>query len=171
MKTIIIVLLLIIVSITTFTQNITDLKCTLLKPASFCDINPLSILPDSSYGTDCYWKIKTCMQMNKEKKLVGVILTFKNEKNNAIEFKTKYDNIKIKDKNNVVIHPVAMLCDAGLVDDDKTKSEARYFTKFKVKKYVNYWNTGSKTTIILLFPKAEKGDKFIIDNFIETEIQ
>jgi hypothetical protein len=171
MKTLIIVLLSSVASVLTFAQNISDINCKLWKPTSFCDNVPISIYPDSAHATDCYWKEITCEQMNKKKNLVGVILTFKNEVNNTIEYKTKFNNFKIKDKNGRDSHPTAMAYSAKLVKDGKTISEVKYLTKLKVKKYENYWKAGSTTDIILLFPNAVKGDKLIIDNFIETEIQ
>jgi len=50
-------------------------------------------------------------------------------------------------------------------------SRKYFMTSIKAKKFTYHLKTGRKIDIIMLFPQAEKGDKIITDDFIETEIQ
>jgi hypothetical protein len=172
MKKTTILLFLILLSFTVSAQNFSNIICTIWKTSSFCDHIDSYHFIDSSFCTSCSGKDMTCEQMDKKNHLVGVRLTFKNETNNTFEYKTKYNNISIiRKKDNSKIHPIAILYTPQLVKNGKILSEAIFWTHFKAERYINYLKAGNQTDIIMLFPEADKGDKLIIDGFIEAEIE
>ena len=57
-------------------------------------------------------------------------------------------------------------------NEEKYRNYQEFITsEFKAKKYIVKLNRKEKFDLILLFPKAEKGDKIIIDKFVQTEIK
>ena len=99
--------------------------------------------------------------MDSLKNLSGIWLTFKNNEKSAIDFKSGFQNIKLQKKNTKeVVNLYALLM-----------YNKNYCHKMEAKKYSLSFKKGSSVNMVMIFPDAEKGDRIIIDDFLEAEVQ
>lgn len=170
MKRITIILISIYISIGTFAQKVSIEKCKIWKPASFCTI-PDSLKSTGAFCMDCTWKEKTCKQIDKNKGLVGIWITFISESDTSFKLDNKFGNISvIKKKSQKAIHPYAFLNWGEYYSDHKMNFGYQYMTYLKSKNYFLTFKSKEKVDVIFIFRGAEKGDKIIIDNFLQAEI-
>ncbi|OFX29113.1 MAG: hypothetical protein A2X08_01385 [Bacteroidetes bacterium GWA2_32_17] len=148
-------------SFLTLAQNKTEIECKIWNPNSFCVIPDSIYLADRVFAIHSEWKEDKCEHIDSLKNLTGVWLTFNIKKGCSLSFKTNFDNIKLIKKGS-----------GQKVGLFAIYTSRKYFmTSIKAKKFTYHLKTGRKIDIIMLFPQAEKGDKIIIDDFIETEIR
>ena len=162
MKTTKVILFALLMSFMTLMTNAqTEINCKIWKPKSFCEIPDSIYLAYRVFAIQSEWKEETCEELDKVKGLTGVWLTFNIKNNCKLLLKSDFENFKlIKKSNGQQVNLYAL-----------HKSKKNFTTSIKAKKYKYTLKGGRKINIIMLFPEAEKGDKIIIDNFIEAEIQ
>jgi len=149
-----------IFTLMSYAQNKTEMNCKIWKPKTFCEIHDSIYLADRVFGIQAEWKEETCVELDMVKNLTGVWLTFTNKKNCKLFLKSNFENFKlIKKSNGQKINLSALYSKKGFI------------TSIKAKKFTFTLKKGRIINIIMLFPEAEKGDKIIIDDFIEAEIQ
>lgn len=170
MKKITIILFSFCLTFGTIAQKVSIVKCKIWKPESFCTF-PDSLKTSGTFCLDCTWKNKTCKQIDKKKRLIGVWITFTAENDTSFILANKFKNISLVRKNNKkILHPFAFLHWDQIYVDHKLIFEYIYMTYIRSKHYFLTFKTKVDVDIILIFPYAEEGDKIIIDNFLQAEI-
>lgn len=164
MRTIYIILFALFLTLVINAQTKTEINCKIWKPKSFCEIPDSIYFADRVFGMKSSWKFTTCQQLdsiNNSNNLIGVWLTFYNKKSSSLNFKTNFENIKLIKKNNGQKVNLSAIYFANKI----------FYTSIEAKKYKNHFKAKHKVNFIMLFPQADKGDKIVIDDFIEAEIQ
>jgi hypothetical protein len=171
MKRISITLIAIFLTHGIYAQKTAKTLCMLWKPKSFC-ISPDSIkLPRIIKCDSTTEHYLTCDEINKNSsyKTVRLKLTRKNGK--VFRLKSNFSNISlIRKTDGEILHPYAILWSFANVRDNNNNlkflssdfTTKSYKVKFKFMKYVD---------LILIFIQADLGDKIIIDDYLETDIQ
>jgi hypothetical protein len=170
-----IVLTFLTISFGGFAQTKVDATCSLWNPKNFCDLSDTVNISYSIYCRSCTWTTLTCEQMENKKGLQGVHIRFSSKTDSAFSLTSKFKNISLKKKTTgKIIHPYAILM-YGMDFDSKTGKETAFVgymtNRFKVHGYDITYSLNKPYDLIMLFNNAETGDKIVIDNFIETEIE
>ena len=172
MKKTSIILIAIFLTLGIYAQKITKTQCKLWKPADFCNLQsdsfqlPRIIKYDSTTETTI-----DCGQINKNLSCKAVRLKLTRKNGSVLKLKSNFSNISLTKKvDGKIIHPFALLWFSGWDNNGKKKliflssdfTTTNCKAKFRFMKYVD---------LILIFTEADLGDKIIIDDYLETEIQ
>jgi len=170
MKTSCIILFALFLTIVTHAQSESVVKCNIWKPASACDLPKSLNVPTQWSCRNCFWTYKECEKINK-KSWTGVWLTFNKETDSTFYFKSHYKNISLTNKKtNKIIHPKAIAWYPICMSNPNCDLE--FMPKsLRTKEFIVNFKPKTNVDLILIFDSAEPGDKLIIDNFIEAEIQ
>ena len=99
-----------------------------------------------------------CNELNQLKNVVAVWVSVTAGKKASFNLQTNFANVSLLKSDGSLIHPTIVGFDGyGFIKQLKTES---FEARFK-----------NKLNIFLFFPDAKIGDKIIIDNFIQTQIQ
>jgi len=171
MKKYLILSIVVCITIITSAQTNSNIKCRIWKPQSFCNI------PDSLTGIwgiycrQCSWNPINCSEIDKMGNMTGVWLTIPINNGRRFMLKNEFKNISlIKKIDGKKIHPYAIL-DFFNYEKNGNPNEQKYIISIKAKRFFVKLKNDKKFDLILIFPNAEKGDKIIIDKYLETEIQ
>jgi len=169
MKKISFILLLLLLSFGAFTQEKNETNCRIWKPDNLCDFPDSLNIPQRWSCSSCYWTYKNCKEFDINT-WTGVWLTFTKETDSTFSLRSHYKNISLVNKNTKkVIHPKAIVWYPIFNKNPNCLPE--YMPKsLRAMKFTVNFIPKEKVDLILIFEKAEKGDKLIIDDFIETEI-
>ncbi len=161
MRTSTFILFLLLISVISIAQTKTDINCKIWDTDNYCDIPDSLHLGDRLFAINCQVTSQKCDKIDSLRTMTGVWLSFYNKKGCKLRFKTDFANIRLYKKSTEQAIKLYAIHNSG-----------KYFmTILKAKRY-NYHIKGKRNVnVIMLFPEAEKGDKIIIDGFIEAEIQ
>jgi hypothetical protein len=161
MKTTLFIIFALAMSLLTFAQPKADISCKIWNPKSFCEIPDSIYFADGMVAIHCQLKSDTCTQMDNINNQSGVWLSFHNKRRCSLNLKTDFENIRlIKKSNGRVVKLNALYFSRKYFLVSVSATKLKYH--FKGRRDINF---------IMLFPEAEKGDKIVIDDFIEAEIQ
>jgi hypothetical protein len=153
-----------------FAQKVSIEKCKIWKPASFCTI-PDSLKSTGAFCMDCTWREKTCKQIDKKKGLVGIWITFTSESDTSFQLKNNFSNVSVIKKNSQkAIRPYALLNWGEYYSHHRMNFGYQYMTYLRSKNYFLTFKSKAKVDVIFIFRGVEKGDKIIINNFLQAEI-
>ena len=141
-------------------QSISDIKCKLWDYKRLFDVPDSVYLADKLVAYNAEITIKYFDEFDKQANTKCIWLTFYNNKKYKLHMQSDFANIKLVTKSSGnIIHPIALL-----------KSKKNFITELKAKKFVYTLNARRTVHVVMLFDNAEEGDKIIIDNLLETEI-
>jgi hypothetical protein len=150
-------------------------KCTFWNPQSFCEISDTLNIPMQAHGKDVKWNILTCQQINTSNELQGVHVRFSSKSVSTFAIESRFKNISLKKKDgNKTYHPYAILWYGTEYNDKSCKmvSFIGYLTsQFTAKEYTVTYELNKPYDLIMLFFGAAPGDKIVIDDFLEVEIE
>ena len=95
MKKIQLIILAIVITVITYAQTNSNIKCRIWKPQSFCDI------PDSLTGIwgiycrQCSWNPINCSEIDKMGNMTGVWLTIPTNNGSRFKLKNEFKNISL----------------------------------------------------------------------------
>ncbi|OFX36849.1 MAG: hypothetical protein A2X08_14545 [Bacteroidetes bacterium GWA2_32_17] len=144
-------------------QSRSVIQCKIWRPESFCNIPDSISLP--SWRADSL-KIESvsCEQLDKIENPVGVWLVLSKKNGSSFSMVSGLKNINIVKKNSKkIIPPTAILWNLAFSDKHGYLS-----SNFKTNSFKAKFASKKKIDLIIIFPGAEKGDKVIIDDFIEA---
>ena len=193
MKNIFIPLTLVFFSMIVFGQiNKTTIKCRIWNRTSFCTPPDSVNVPSKACQIESNPIEVYCGDLDKKENLVCIWLTFE-VINNFLPISSKFENVTLISKNSKKqLHPYAYLNNIISLKESRkyyekhpihNKLTAADLVLFKDIKSVYFSNESTWDTYdIMLFPnikydlffifeEGNVGDKFIISNFIETEIK
>lgn len=170
MKTISIILIVFSLTLHVFGQKKINTKCRIWQTSDFCNFPDSLNVPKNWAAEDCTWDFKSCESYTPLGQ-TAIWLTFTSDIDSVFFLKSKYENISIVHKSDSkATHPMALLWYKNYYSEKNCIREYMPST-FKAKKCMVNFKPKERTDLILIFSKAEIGDKLIIDNFIETEVQ
>ncbi len=173
MKNLIVLIFVSFLTIGAFAQSKSVVSCKIWNPESFCDIPDSLITMPRIINADTVFAYSiSCNDIDKKENKTAVWLTLSTKDGSSLMFVSGFKNISLINKtNDKKIHPFAILW-SDFTYNENGKSNLHYMTSaFKTSKYKSKFSFQKKIDLILIFPNAEKGDKIIIDDFIEAEIQ
>ena len=166
MKTICIILFAFFLTNVSFSQSKSVIKCSIWKPTSFCNI-PDSLNLPSWRADNLTIESVQCEQLDKKNNLIGVWIKLSKKDGSSFLLESNFKNISLVKKNNQEkISPEAILWNLAYSDKHGYIS-----SNFKTNSFKAKFGTHKNIDLIIIFTNAEKGDKIIIDNFVEAEIQ
>ena len=163
-------------TVTTFAQTKVDANCHLWTPKNLCDISDTLNIPSHLKAKNAKWNTLTCKEMeNKNKSLQGVIISFSSKTDSTFSLTSKFENISLTKKaDGKVIHPYAIMWN-GFTLPDSTERENEFIgymiNHFKATEYNVYITLNRTYNLILLFDSAVKGDRIVVENFLDVEIK
>jgi len=161
---------------TTFAQTKIDANCHLWTPKNLCDISDTLNIPSQLKAKNVTGNTLTCKEMEKKNKnLQGVIIRFSSMTDSTFTLTSKFKNITLKKKTDgKIIHPYAIMW-YGFTFPDSTGRENEFIgymiNHFRATEYNVYFKLNKTYDLILLFDSAEKGDRIVVDNFVDVEIK
>jgi hypothetical protein len=175
MKNFVLTLALICFSLLASAQNKVKAKCTFWTPPSLCEISDTLNIPMQARGKDVKWNILTCQQINSSNELQGIHVRFTSKSVSTFSIESRFKNISLKKKDSdKTYHPYAILWYGTEYNDKSCKmvSFIGYLTsQFTAKEYTVTYELNKPYDLIMLFYRAAPGDKIVIDNFLEVEIE
>lgn len=174
MKHLIFILGLLNFSILTTAQSLTEVKSVFCSPINICNLSNSLNIPKNISAKECTWKTLTCEQIESKGDFIGVHIKFKCKTDIIFSLKSNFKNIKLINKvTEKILHPYAILWNDSEFNST-TDTEIPFIgymtNNFKAEEYNVSCLQNEQYDLILLFEKAELGNKLVIENFIETEI-
>jgi hypothetical protein len=169
MKKIILILTVLIMTIPVLGQTDSTIICRLWKPDSFCKLPDSINLPDVIYFASATMRSISCHQLDTNKNMTGVWVTFKVRNATELHLKSNFENISlINSLNKDTVHPVAILKKQRFMNSNEPQydyhdfvTEDHYFAFAPKRKY----------DLFVLFTKINAGDKLVIENLLEGKIK
>ena len=136
------------------------------KLTCFCNV-PDSLSLPSWRADSLQIESVSCEQLDKKNNLIGIWLKLSEKDGSSFLLKGNFKNINQEKKNSKeIIYPEAIYWNLAY-DDQHGYINSNFKTNgVKVK-----FGTHKIIDLIIIFPNAEKGDKLIIKDFIETLVQ
>jgi len=149
-----------------FAQSKSVIQCKTWRPESYCNIPDSLSLPNWRADHATVESI-SCEKLDKTNNPVGVWLILSKKNGSSFSMESNFKNISLIRKNNQdTIHPVAILWNLAFSDKHGYLS-----SNFKTNSFKAKFAHKKKIDLIMIYSGAEKGDKIIIDHFIEAEIK
>lgn len=163
MKTISIILFAFIMTTGCYAQSKSVVKCSIWKPASFCNIPDSLSLPNWSADSLTIVSV-SCEKLNNKSGLVGVWLKLSRKDGSSFMIESDMRNITLVKKNDQkIIQPAAVYWNLG-------ENKGYMSSNVKTNSFKAKFGTQKRIDLIFIFPDAEAGDKIIIKDFIEAVI-
>jgi hypothetical protein len=154
------------VSVTEQTKE--SVTCRIWKTESFCKVpNNVNVHGAVQYSNTFVRGI-SCDSLNSQN-LVGVWVTFQGKNVDSLNMKSHYENISLIRKNKEILHPIAYMERSKPIMEDGTPQYASNKSTFGSCTFILTPN--EKYDLFILFEAAETGDKLIIEDFLEAEIE
>lgn len=171
MRKIFLFFLIISFSLCSYAQRNVKTKCTIMHTSDYCIPCDSLKFPNVLLFDSAYTHTVVCGEINKLSAAHAVHLVLTRRNGRVFRLETGFKNISlIKKSDGNILHPIAINFPYYSVDD--SSKYVKYLTsdfvvsrcviKFHFKKYID---------MVLIFPEANVGDKVVIKDYVETEIQ
>ncbi len=158
-----------IITTTVFGQQDATITCRLWKTNSFCQLPDSINLPKVYYFASATSTDISCHSLDTMKDITSVWVTCNEKTTTKLNMTSNFKNISlIHNNSNDTIHPLAFLRKQRFINLNEPQYD--YFTFATADHYFSF-SSGQQYDLFILFKNAKVGDKLIIDNFFETEIQ
>lgn len=144
-------------------QSRSVIQCKIWRPESFCNIPDSLSLPNWRADSTTIESI-SCEQLDKSENPVGVWLVLSKKDGSSFYLLSGLKNINLVKRNSKkIIPPTAILWDFAFSEKNGYLS-----SNFKTNSFKAKFASKKKLDLIIIFSDVEKGDKVIIDGFIEA---
>jgi hypothetical protein len=161
-------------SLLTSAQTEVNSTCNIGAVKYFCNNYDSLNIPSNTRAKECRYRFLTCKQIARKNHLTCVHIKFSSQTDSTFLLESKFENISLKRKvDGKVIHPFAILSyTAQYISPNGSETLfIGFITKsFKAKEYIVSYKLNLQYDLVLLFRGAEPGDKIVIDNFIDVDI-
>lgn len=143
-----------ILSIMTFAQDKPDVQCKIVEiDSSLEDYQCYSGLKLEC--SECTIRYLNHKQIERRKPLLTAVeFTFKSNNDSILNIESNFENIKLISASNKIKHPYAV------------RFSDSYLRKLTARNFNFIYKQHSKVKILLIFRKADIGDKISIDDFL-----
>jgi len=111
----------------------------------------------------------SCHQLDTNKNITGVRVTFKGKNISELHMKSNFENISLVNGNSKdTIHPIALLKKQRFINSDEPQYD---YCIFSTEDHYFSFTPKLKYDLFFVFKKINPGDKLLIENLLEGIIK